>query len=357
LVRLFLILFQVISKYATRFALGLSNSTPAVEFDEENIHFIDDISTCFSYASVWILISKTAAEGWPEGKKAPADKLMTDGCGFINHAALLLIVKKNGYESLPAGIQGRIDGSKGFFILHPTDNANVPKIWIRDSQNKIKNRSFDRAHRILDLVAASQPSASSALTQQSIINLHANGIPAEKLTEMMEQGLEGEIMPLLDWDKPRAMTFLGAAISKAGGVPGARTQRVAYSLNRVLGFKGRDWHDDDLGNDENDNDDDEPVEYTGRNAYTGGEASHMCLGSLTNLDVAPLALHEVALELIQSGFHPAQNYLLQEKIQYIVKNVIKASVEKYRIPVAQSFGAFIVPGLSFISLVLRLSCL
>ena len=40
-------LYQVISKYTARFALGLSNSRPAVEFDEQNIYFIDDISKFF----------------------------------------------------------------------------------------------------------------------------------------------------------------------------------------------------------------------------------------------------------------------------------------------------------------------
>ncbi|CAA7264868.1 unnamed protein product [Cyclocybe aegerita] len=143
---------QVISKWATRFALGLSNSVPVLEFEEENIFFIDDIH----------------ASDWPKDKKGPpAEKVMTDGCGLINHAALVLIVRTIGLESLPAGIQGRIDGSKGFWILHPADDSTTPKIWIRDSQNKIKNRSFDRAHRIFDLLGPSRPSHPIALTSLS----------------------------------------------------------------------------------------------------------------------------------------------------------------------------------------------
>lgn len=38
---------QVITKFTARFALGLSNSKPALEFDEKNIFFIDDISMFF----------------------------------------------------------------------------------------------------------------------------------------------------------------------------------------------------------------------------------------------------------------------------------------------------------------------
>jgi len=53
----------------------------------------------------------------------------------------------------------------------------------------------------------------------------------------------------------------------------------------------------------------------------------------------------VAIELLQSGFHPRENKLLQEKIEYIIKGVIKSSTEKYRIPIAESVGAFIVPGM------------
>lgn len=211
---------------------------------------------------------------------------MTDGCGFINHAALHAIVKIVGYESVPAGVQGRIDGSKGFFILHPTDLSPVPKIWIRESQNKIKNRSFDRAHRIFDLLCSSQLSSPQALTQQIIINLFANGIPAKLLVDLMQQGLEHEVAPLLDWDKQNAALFLYDAISKCGGVPGARTQRVSYALNRVLGLSGRDWHDDDGRADEDVENGDEPELYTGRNNYSG------CLFFFLNNNFVHLMLME-----------------------------------------------------------------
>jgi len=152
------------------------------------------------------------------GLKVPTDQLMTDGCGFINHAALLLIVKKNGYECLPDGIQGRIGSGKGFFILYITDDANVPKIWTRDSQED-QEQVVRSSQPSIGPHRRFTPSASSALTQQSIINLHADSIPAVKCQTGTSPAL------------------CGAAISKAGEVPGARTHRVAYSLNRVLGLK------------------------------------------------------------------------------------------------------------------------
>lgn len=59
----------------------------------------------------------------------------------------------------------------------------------------------------------------------------------------------------------------------------------------------------------------------------------------------PFGLHEVAIELLQSGFTPKNNKLLQEKVSYIVKSIIDSSVERYRIPILESVIAFIVPGL------------
>ncbi|KAF8910164.1 RNA dependent RNA polymerase-domain-containing protein [Gymnopilus junonius] len=305
---------QVISKWSTRFVLGLSNSVPALEFEEKNIFFIDD----------------TTVSDWPKDKKPPADKLMTDGCGFINHTALYRIVKYMGYESMPAGIQGRIDGSKGFWILHPTDSSEEPKIWIRDSQNKIKNHGFDRAHRIFDLLGPSRPSPSIALTSQSIVNVFANGIPSQILVRLMEEGLEKEVGPLLDWDRPHAAVFLWDAVNKCGNVTGSRTQRVATALNRALGLKGRDWGTEENETDTEDDDNQQDAAASanaGRNKFSG----------------SPASLNELTVEMIQAGFMPSMHQYLYEKIGYVVQNVIKSSVEKFRIPIEESLGGYVVP--------------
>ncbi|KAH9486232.1 RNA-dependent RNA polymerase 1 [Psilocybe cubensis] len=307
---------QTITKYATRFAIGLSNSVPALEFQAKNIIFIDDITT----------------DDWPEGKpNPPAEKLMTDGCGYINHSALHAIVKHMDYEALPAAVQGRIAGAKGLWILHPDDTSDEPKIWIRNSQNKIKYSEFDRSHRIFDLLGPSRPSSSICLSEQSIVNLFNNGVPAETLIRLMEEGLEEDVAPLMDWDRPHAMVFLWDAINKCGNVSGSRTQRISVALNRALGLKGRDWgrDNDDIDADEDgvEGADDGPTLNTGRNMYSG----------------APYALHEVAAELIQAGFHPAEMELLYDKIRWIVDSAMRTSIQKYRIPIPESLGAYIAP--------------
>jgi hypothetical protein len=91
----------------------------------------------------------------------------------------------------------------------------------------------------------------------------------------MEQGLQDEISPLLDWNKPHSMVILWDAVNKCGNVSGTRTQRLATSLNRVLGFKKRDWgRDEDPEKEDSDEDfkeDETPfATFTGRNKYSGG---------------------------------------------------------------------------------------
>ena len=289
---------------------------------------------------------------------------MTDGCGLINHKALITIVRSFNYESLPAGVQGRIDGSKGFWILHPTDESDVPKIWIRDSQNKIKNSGFDRAHRIFDLLCPSRSSSSIDLSAQSIVNIFSNGVPASVLIQLMEQGLVDEISPLLEWNQPRAMVFLWDAVNKCGSVSGVRTQRLAASLNRVLGLKRRDWGGEE--NPEREDFDDDPKEdepfstFTRRNKHGGGNFlpliyAHCQTNSFVIYLLAPLALHEMTVEMIQAGFHPAHNKQLFDKIGYVIQQLVKSSVEKYRIPISESLGAYVVPGRLFLHELMDLS--
>ena len=287
---------------------------------------------------------------------------MTDGCGLINHKALVTIVRSFNYESLPAGVQGRIDGAKGVWILHPTDKSDVPKIWIRDSQNKIKNSGFDRAHHIFDLLGPSRVSASVALTAQLIINLFSNGVPGSVLIDLMKKGLVEEISPLLEWNIPHAMAFLWNAVNRFGSVSGTRTQRLATSLNRVLGLKGRDWGREEgperEDSDEDSKEDESPFStFTGRNKYSGGSYqlsiyARFQADSFSNHSLVPFALHESTVELIQAGFHPARSHQLFDKIKNVIEQVIKTSVEKCRIPISESLGAYVVPGKLFLIVLL-----
>lgn len=212
-----------------------------------------------------------------EGQKAPSEKIMTDGCGFINRAAALTIRRKLTLPYRPTAVQGRIKGAKGLFIIHPTDTDPDPKIWIRESQDKITyNYPLGRSHRILDLLTISQHSAPISLSGQSILNLAHNGIPWDDLVEMLIKGLTDEVKPLMNWSSPQAMVTLWHTINRLGGVTGSRTQRQIAGLSRAMGLQGREWGHVDVGMEDEEAiipevaDEPAPV-YTGRNDCSGCE--------------------------------------------------------------------------------------
>ncbi|KAF5377742.1 hypothetical protein D9757_009386 [Collybiopsis confluens] len=313
---------------ATLAALALSNSVPALIFEVQNIHFIDDIiaSDC-------------------EDKKPPAHKVLTDGCGFINQAALKAITEALNYPSRPTAVQGRIAGSKGLWTLHPVDTSDVPQIWIRDSQRKIIYSDFDgeqrhhtqgsdpeldlchghytlmdRAHRIFDLVHAALPSASSSgstvsISKQSVLNLWANGVKESTFEKLMGSGLAGIIEPLFQWESgPMAMPALWDAINKIGKVSYIRTSRLAAGKARALGLAGRSFKKDGTPEDD---------DATGRNNISG----------------EPSGLHEKAIELVQAGFHPSKDAMLWESLKSIVQLALTVAIEKCSIPLPEGSAA------------------
>ncbi|KAJ7045206.1 RNA dependent RNA polymerase-domain-containing protein [Mycena alexandri] len=305
---------QPFAKYTARFALGLSTSIPALEFKKENILYIRDV----------------LAEGWDPATKPPAEKIMTDGCGWINHAGLLSITKRTGYDRLPTAVQGRIGGAKGLWILHPDDTSEEPKIWIRDSQLKIKLQGDHRVHRIFDLLRASHPSQTDArqlLSEQSILCLSSNGIPGTVLVSLLVNGLEETVQPLLNW-APRAMSSLWRAINAAGNVSGSRLQRIAGSKSRVLGLRDREPDQLDEGE----------VLVLDDDVTTSNRSNR-------NIGGGPLSLHEQAMELVQAGFHPAHCAYLNDKLRYIIKTEITSAVDKYRISLPESTAsdALVIP--------------
>lgn len=173
---------------------------------------------------------------------------MTDGCGHINAAAARLITKKMGFSVRITAFQGRLSGGKGLWIIHPTDKDPEPKIWIRKSQAKIiYNSPLDRAHRIFDLLSVSQPSKSTNISSQNIVNLAFNGVPHDVLVTLMVNGLTDEVKPLMEWSGPQAMIALWNTINRLGNVSGTRLQRSAAGQSRALGLVSRKWGHDDVG--------------------------------------------------------------------------------------------------------------
>ncbi|KAJ7146501.1 RNA dependent RNA polymerase-domain-containing protein [Mycena epipterygia] len=302
---------QPFAKYLTRLSLYLSTSVPALEFDGNNIIFIDD----------------EYADGWCKEKKPPTEMIMTDGCGFLNRAAALKISARLKYERVPVAYQGRIAGSKGLWIIHPDNDSPEPRIWIRDSQKKIQLRRLLRAHRIFDLLAVSGPSSSLNLSSQSIVILANNGVPVEVFCSLQEEGLKALIKPLMDWNRLHATAYLWDAINNIGNVTRCRLQRLAAGASRALGFEKRAFDDADNGQESDIDPDLRVLPNTGKNVFSG----------------EPLSVHESAMDLLQAGFHPRESPRLSFKIHYIIKSTMELFLTKYRIPLVNSLEAYMIP--------------
>lgn len=313
---------QPISKWSTRWTLGLSTSVPTIEFAPENIFFSDD----------------QYAEDWNEGEH-PAEKVMTDGCGFISGAALTAIMRVIQYPGRPTAVQGRIAGAKGMWVLHPDPQYQVadgpPKIWIRNSQNKINCGPLDKvdaAHRIFDLVAPSRVTGPSRLSKDTLVNLEHNDVPIGILKELMADGLHDEVRQLTEWNGPDSMLVVWRAVERAGRVVTCRLRRRIAGQARALGL-GQLRPNEESGDEIDDGDDvalDQPLAASGprnRNPHSG----------------QPNSLHENVLELLQAGFHPLKFDLLFSKLQSVVTLVLDDYVKNCHIPVKESLEAYIIP--------------
>ncbi|KAJ7157370.1 RNA dependent RNA polymerase-domain-containing protein [Mycena filopes] len=304
---------QPFAKYLTRLNLYLSTSIPVLIFPPENIHFIDDL-----YGT-----------GWTKAQNPPTETIMTDGCGFINRTAALMINTKLKYDRTPVAFQGRIAGSKGMWVIDPTDKSPEPHIWIRDSQRKIHFTRLVKAQRIFDLLAASSPSSALHLSAQSIVILSNNGVPSSVFCALQEKGLQELIAPLMDWHRMHATAYLWDAVNNIAGVTRSRVQRLAVGASRALGLEKRAFDDDvNLVQDPNDAAAGVPqLALIGKNTYNG----------------EPLVVAEYAMDLLQAGFDPRFCATLSKKIHTFIKTTMETYLTRYRLPLATSLEAYIIP--------------
>ncbi|KAI6136111.1 RNA dependent RNA polymerase-domain-containing protein [Pisolithus sp. B1] len=336
---------QPISKWSARWALGLSTSVPTISFDDMHIQYIED-----EYV--------TPAD-WGSGK-APAEKTYTDGCGWINGAALTQIMRRMGYSSRPTAVQGRIGGAKGMWVLHPDPAEQVAdggcKIWIRSSQNKISlPKPVPKSQRIFELLAPSRVTGPCRLSAQTLINLTHNGVPNEIIKKLMAHGIQEEVKELVDWNGPQSMLRVWRAVEKAGGVVISHIQRRAAGEVRALGIgKLREFGKQEQGDED---EGDIGVEETGignvevdevevkveEKAYDLGKIPLQKFSGRCPFSGRPLGLHQTALELLQAGFHPLKLKLLFDKLEKVLTMLLDSYVQKFHIPVTESVEAYVVP--------------
>ncbi|KAI9513086.1 RNA dependent RNA polymerase-domain-containing protein [Russula earlei] len=296
---------QPLSKWSTRFDLGLSTTIPILQFEPRNIAFEPDIEAPHN-----------------EGEAPGSEKILTDGCGFINGAALTLIARRLRLSSRPTAVQGRVAGAKGLWILHPEDRSPTepPRIWIRKSQQKVVLPGMDEgsAHVIFDLVAQStRITVPSRLNAQFIMNLAENGVDHKVFEDLMHEGMSEAFTSLTQWDGHGAMPLLWSAVNKVGNVTRTHLQELVQGLARAIGLHSRGEKRED--------EDDVPRDDD------------------SSSDERNKPLSQMVLELIQAGFNPKTSPYLRDKIQYMVREAMYSYSKKYRIEVRQSAMAFIVP--------------
>ncbi|KAI1786799.1 RNA dependent RNA polymerase-domain-containing protein [Ganoderma leucocontextum] len=319
---------QPISKWATRFDLGFSISVPVVRIPEHVFHMADDVAPLND----------------PD-KKPPAECIYTDGCGWMNNAALSAIARHMGLEERPTAVQGRFGGAKGLWVLHPRDQSSTPKIWIRESQVKIKldMKTLHPAHSIFDLLAPPRVTLPSRLSRLTILNLAHNGVPKETFVDLMRHTIDEEVKSLVQWTGPKAMALLWKAVEKVGGVAMKRALQHAVGTSRALGLVSRSFQDYV--------DSDEPQEALEELAEEIAELEGDTSGDNTALYTAlrdqttgqPLTIHGVILDLLQAGFLPLNLDVLYEKLKRVMTLVVEDIIHDYHIAVPHSAEAFIVP--------------
>ncbi|KAJ1302702.1 hypothetical protein OPQ81_003017 [Rhizoctonia solani] len=166
---------QTLTKWASRFALGFSTSQPGVIIAPGDIHFISDI----------------IASG-----QSSNSAIMTDGAGFINATAMNQITTRMKWSSVPVSIQARFGGSKGLFILHPSDRSpdDPPRIYIRPSQIKVtldlNPQRWCPSQRVLDILTRNTMSTGVQVTDQVIMNLSHNGVSTPTLDSLTRTYIE-----------------------------------------------------------------------------------------------------------------------------------------------------------------------
>lgn len=258
---------------------------------------------------------------------------MTDGCGFINEAALTTIYK-SGLVNLPhrpVAVQGRIGGAKVMWILHPNNESAEPKIWIRLSQKKVNlSTPLHRSHRIFELVAPARVATPCSLDAQFINNLAHNGISNEAFAHYTRESLKDTLKPLTSWDESHAMVPLASAIYLIGGTRGSCLQRMAPGKTRALGL-ARDFHRE------------EQVEILTDQGPLVLDAAHIVSSGRCSFSGAPVSVHESAYEPLLAGFRPMESDFLY-KMRQITKQAVESAVKEYRINVQQSLKAYVLPG-------------
>ncbi|KAJ2927622.1 hypothetical protein H1R20_g9471, partial [Candolleomyces eurysporus] len=301
---------QAMAKWASRTALGLSNSAPGVLLPRDSIKFIPDIVS-----------ADTGAD-------------MTDGAGSMNRAVGRKLVYRYNWHQHPSAIQIRAYGAKGLLVEDIKDDSDDPVIYLAPSQIKIKYPASDDdpAHRAIDVLRASHLKTPCQLSSELVVNLAENGVPLQAFVDLLRASLDEAISPLLDWD--RDLGEFWRDIQHRGGVLNARLARERPGVARVQGWSERDAVE------QNNDDEDGLKELDGAGANSEQRSLAWWADPISGL---PSPLEETIIEALDSGFTPKNCPYLRAKLGNCIVGYVDRIVSSYHIDVPMSCTSMIVP--------------
>ncbi|KAF9068844.1 RNA dependent RNA polymerase-domain-containing protein [Rhodocollybia butyracea] len=299
-------LHQKLCKWASRTALGLSASIPGPRLMEDEIDYVEDITLDHNDQST----------------------IMTDGCGLSAlslHQQIYEMFKGQHCSELPSALQFRLAGAKGLLLLSEKDSFAKVKLR-KTSQIKIKypiDSEIDPSHLTIDILRFSRTKTPGKLSEETIKNLHHNGVHSSVFEELMKAQFRETFEALTAWEGPDAIPRLWKAVEAAGGVISARKARQSATDSRIRGLR---YHNDD------DEDDDGLMQESESKAWWRDPTSG-----------CPSSLEETILELLDSGFTPSNSPYLRNKLKNAITTKINSAAKKYNFVLPQSATAFVVP--------------
>ncbi|KAL1746021.1 RNA dependent RNA polymerase-domain-containing protein [Schizophyllum fasciatum] len=304
---------QLLCKWASRMALGLSNSVPGPRVDPSDIFEIPDI---------------VSTDG--------TNSDLTDGCGLCNKTLPMMVYHQLTLDGVPAAVQFRLGGMKGLLLQQPhSAPCERPQVSYRPSQLKIRGQLEHPAHLTIDLLRTSRMRVSVAISAEVIRNLEDNGVPRSTLAKLFKARIAEVMDGLTSWDGPNGMLKLWATLERLGGVLTQRRMTAASGEARARGL-GSNF---DRIEDDADDDDDEPDEF----GFDVGLQRRSVAWVADHVSGCPSRLEETVMMLLDSGFTPDNSSICREKLREIYLSRARILTSKIRFTVPQSASAFVVP--------------
>ncbi|KAF7730867.1 hypothetical protein EC973_001385 [Apophysomyces ossiformis] len=300
---------MTMSKFASRMALGYSNSIPTVVFDPENIHYVDDI-----YAN----------------KGGKDEACMTDGCGIISCAAMRRLTGFQEEDQTWCAVQGRIGGAKGIWVISPDmDFDSGEWIEIRASQNKFQaGISNDPIHYTFDLVKKSICIYPSNLNTQFIQCLADGGVSASVFIELLDEYLQRLATVVTN---NRNIRVLRDWVARLGNI--MRIRSALEESERAEEEKEPSIADEDYL---------ECRSSGGESLDIGTAASIDGYWKQSSYSGIPASLHESTVRMLDAGFDLSNPYVAN-KVTVIFRDAMRAIRTKYKIEIEQSCTVTCVP--------------